>query len=132
MHVREREITNMLCLYAVPFGSNPPRRTFLCFFYRMETEPEPVSPRWEEGLRRLNEMCTLRKVEMLKEACEMLEGHAKQLAKMARDPHLVLGIFLVFVHLNFLGNGTVMGNWGFFLFAGIQHVEETTLETFLG
>ena len=69
----------MLYLYAVPFGSNT---TSHFLYFMMATGP--VSPHWEESLRRLNEMTTLRKVEMLKEACEMLSGHAQQLEEMAR------------------------------------------------
>ena len=55
-------------------------------------------------------MTTLRKVEMLKEACEMLSDHAQQLEEMAKDPHLILNKFSVFAHSK-LGNGTTMGNW---------------------
>ena len=69
-----------------------------------------ASPEWEENLRKLDELCTLRKVEMLKEACEMLTSHAQQLETMAKDSHRsILNIFSIFAQSR--REDATMGNW---------------------
>ena len=90
-----------------------------------------ASPEWEENLRKLDELCTLRKVEMLKEACEMLTSHAQQLEKMAKDSHRsILNIFSIFAQSKRKMQLWEIGGINF-LFAWAWHVEETEKETFL-